>query len=171
MEVNRLKLSVKKLDWDCEDEDTRYLTHSIHRYSGKFIPQIASNVINMLTKPGEIILDPYCGSGTTLLEASVLGRKSIGVDLNPVACLISRVKVMKISASRLKGLENFWESCLDQFLDAESSNGNTKLEKAIIKKVENDFRLSHPWFTKWFNTRNLFHLLIIDNLINELEEN
>lgn len=124
----------------------------------------------MLTQPGDTILDPYCGSGTTLLEASVLGRKSIGVDLNPVACLISKVKVMKVSDSKLKELESFWGSCLQQFLDSDSSIGNTKLEKAIIKKVENDFRLSDPWFTKWFNTRNLFHLLIIDNLINELDE-
>ncbi len=171
MEIIRLKLNVKKLDWDCEDEDTRYLTHSIHRYSGKFIPQIASNVINMLTQPGDIILDPYCGSGTTLLEASVLGRKSIGIDLNPIACLISKVKVMKITVSRLRALENFWESRLYQFLDTNSSSVNIKFEKNIIKKVENDFRLSHSWFTKWFNTRNLFQLLIIDNLISELDGN
>jgi len=58
---------VKDLDWDCVGADTQYLTHNVHRYSGKFIPQIAEQVIDLLTKPGDPVLDPSCGSGTVLL--------------------------------------------------------------------------------------------------------
>ena len=58
---------VLKESWEYTDADTQHLTHNIHRYSGKFIPQIAARAISLLTQPDELVLDPYCGSGTTLL--------------------------------------------------------------------------------------------------------
>ena len=83
---------IQFIDWEFSDADTQYLTHNIHRYSGKFIPQIAQQVIQLLTVPGDTVLDSYMGSGTTLLEAQLSGRNAIGVDLNPLAVLISQVK-------------------------------------------------------------------------------
>lgn len=90
--------------WEFHDADTRHLTHAIHRYSGKFIPQIARQAIELLTEPGELVLDPYAGSGTTLLEAMMLGRRSVGVDLNPLAVLISTTKVTPIEHGALERL-------------------------------------------------------------------
>ena len=84
--------SIQETNWEFADADTQYLTHNIHRYSGKFIPQIASRAIELLTIKGDVILDSYMGSGTTLLEASLRERNSIGIDLNPLAVLISKVK-------------------------------------------------------------------------------
>ena len=66
--------------WEYSDANTQQLTHNIHRYSGKFIPQIAARAISILSEPGDLIVDPYCGSGTTLVESALLGRRSIGVD-------------------------------------------------------------------------------------------
>ena len=63
--------------WEYADADTQRYTHNVHRYSGKFIPQVASRAISLLTRPGELVVDPYCGSGTTLLEAALLQRKAI----------------------------------------------------------------------------------------------
>ena len=82
--------------WDYTDANTQFLTHNIHRYSGKFIPQIAARAISLLTQPGDLVVDPYCGSGTTLLESALLGRRAVGVDLNPLAVLITRVKTTPI---------------------------------------------------------------------------
>jgi DNA modification methylase len=92
MQVERLK----GIDWGFASEDTRYLTHPIHRYSSKFPPQVASRLIEELTSPGELVLDNFVGSGTTLVEANLLKRHSVGVDLNPVACLVSATKVRPI---------------------------------------------------------------------------
>lgn len=57
-------------------------THSAE-YWGNFVPQIPNQIIRRFTRRGEIVLDPFCGLGTTLIEATALGRHSIGIDLNP----------------------------------------------------------------------------------------
>jgi DNA modification methylase len=61
-------------------------------------------LIGLLSKPGDVVLDPFVGSGTTLVEAQRLGRPSLGVDLNPVACLIARSKTLPMSALRVEAL-------------------------------------------------------------------
>ena len=90
---------LEKVDWDFVDANTGYLTHSIHPYPAKFIPQIPNTLIQELSSVGETIFDPFCGSGTSLIEARRLGRHAVGVDANPLACLISRVKASPISDS------------------------------------------------------------------------
>ncbi len=82
-------------------KDTNYITHGYHRYPAKFIPQLAAKLINEFTTPGDLIVDPFMGSGTTLVEAKVLGRPSIGVDINPVAQLIAQAKITPISPDAL----------------------------------------------------------------------
>ncbi|MCY4152422.1 MAG: DNA methyltransferase [Aestuariivita sp.] len=88
-------------DWTFREADTKTLTHGIHPYPAKMIPQVASRLINIYGNSGGVIFDPYCGSGTTLLEAMLAGMNAIGTDLNPLARLISRVKTHPISISLL----------------------------------------------------------------------
>ena len=80
---------------------TRYATHGYHTYPAKFIPQLAARLIRELTRPGQWVLDPFMGSGTTLVEAKVLGRPSLGVDINPVAHLISLSKTRPVDPDLL----------------------------------------------------------------------
>ncbi len=80
------------IDWDFKDAKTAYLTHGIHPYPAKFIPQIPNALIQELSSVGDTVADIFCGSGTTLVEALTLKRHAIGVDANPLACLISRAK-------------------------------------------------------------------------------
>lgn len=93
---------IESIDWECEKEDTRYLTHDFHPYSSKYIPQIPRNLVGILTGRGETVLDPFVGSGTTLVECKLLGRNSIGIDINPLACLISKAKTTLVSPECLK---------------------------------------------------------------------
>ncbi|MEZ8482415.1 DNA methyltransferase [Vibrio splendidus] len=88
---------LKEQDWDFKDTRQSKGLHSIHPYPAKFIPQIPSQIIDTLGCPEGAILDPFCGSGTTLCVAQSKGYRSIGVDLNPIACLISRVKTTPLS--------------------------------------------------------------------------
>lgn len=89
--------------------DTTYLTHGIHPYAAKFIPQLPRRILQEHTNERHRILDPFCGSGTTLLEAALLGRKSIGVDSHPVAALISKAKCTALTAQELQRARCFLE--------------------------------------------------------------
>ena len=68
------------------------LTHYLFRYPAKFHPPAVNAIIDRYTERGDVILDPFCGSGTLLVEAAVAGRPAIGVDVDPIAAFVSRVK-------------------------------------------------------------------------------
>lgn len=79
-------------------------THKFHRYPGKFIPHVPRWAIKRYLgepTPNSVVVDPFCGSGTTLAEASSLGVRSIGIDVDPIARLVSRVKTRPIDEARL----------------------------------------------------------------------
>lgn len=78
-----------------------YATHGIHRYPAKFIPQIPCFFIRSYSDVHDIVLDPFMGSGTTLLESYVLGRHSFGVDIHPLAKMIAKVKTTPLDPESL----------------------------------------------------------------------
>jgi len=94
--------NLDKINWDFNDALTNFSVHSFHWYLGTFIPQIPSILISNFTDRGELVLDPFCGGGTTLVEAMKLKRQSIGVDSNELGCRISKVKTRMIDYSVLE---------------------------------------------------------------------
>ena len=83
-------------------KDTDYITHGYHRYPAKFIPQIVSRLAEKYTNEGDLIVDPFGGCGTTLVESKVMGRPSIAVDINPVATLITKAKATPINPKKIE---------------------------------------------------------------------
>ncbi|WP_086606453.1 TRM11 family SAM-dependent methyltransferase [Erythrobacter donghaensis] len=86
-------------------QSTRYSVHGLHEYRGKFNPQVCSALINVLgLSEGDRLLDPFCGSGTTLVEAAHRGIEALGTDLNPLAVFISNAKLgaLKLSPADLR---------------------------------------------------------------------
>lgn len=86
---------------DLREKDTTKHVHRLHPYKGKFIPQLVEYFIDQHTdqfktsvyfKPGDTILDPFAGSGTTLVQANELGINSIGIDVSRFNCMIAEVK-------------------------------------------------------------------------------
>ena len=75
----------------CWDFPASPTSRELHPYPARFIPQIPGQALDVLGVRGPV-LDPFCGSGTTLAEAQRRGLPTTGVDLNPIACLISRVR-------------------------------------------------------------------------------
>jgi DNA modification methylase len=73
-----------------------YATHGVYRYFGKFPAPIAAKIIQDYSKPGDLILDPACGSGTTGVEALLGGRECLLFDVNPLSVLISKVKTTQL---------------------------------------------------------------------------
>ena len=76
----------------------RYATHGLHEYRGKFFPQLARALINIAQVPDDgIVLDPMCGSGTTLVEARLANRRGYGLDMNPLSTFVADVKCRALS--------------------------------------------------------------------------
>ena len=71
---------------------SRALTHGFHSYAGRMHPSTARAAIAALTRPGQCVLDPFCGSGTVLVETMAAGLAATGVDASPLAVLIARVR-------------------------------------------------------------------------------
>jgi site-specific DNA-methyltransferase (cytosine-N4-specific) len=101
------KQHVNGSDWDFHGENTQQHLHALHPYPARFIPQIPRKAILDYTKRGDLVLDPFCGCGTTLLESSLLGRRSIGVDNNAVAALITQAKIATYRKKDLAVLKQF----------------------------------------------------------------
>jgi len=82
--------------WDYLGANTKEYTHRLHNYPAMMIPQVAGRLIETYRKKDSVLLDPFCGSGTVLVEAKLFGLNSYGIDINPLARLLSEVKTTLI---------------------------------------------------------------------------
>lgn len=131
------------------------LTHNIHPYPAKYIPQIPGSLIDYLCIPAHsIIMDPFCGSGTTLLEAAIRGHNAIGIDSNPIATLISKTKCTLLSKEQYDQI-NSALSLLDMF--DSTNNSSVKIP---------DF----PNRDHWFQLNMQKELGYIRNLIDSIDD-
>lgn len=89
-------------DWTFAGANTNFLTHGFHPYPARMIPQLARRILQEFSREGDIVLDPFCGSGTVLVESRLNGRNSIGVDLNPLAVILAKAKSTPINPIILK---------------------------------------------------------------------
>lgn len=140
-------------------EQICYSTHCIHPYPSKLIPQIARFLIQRYAQEGDTILDPFCGSGTGLLEAALLKRNSIGLDINPLACLISRVKTTPLPSNTSK-------NTLSKLLESLPSS-------LPQKNLSNYTEFKIPNFPKrevWFQPDVLNALAILKSRIAEIDD-
>lgn len=85
----------------------RGLTHGFYKYPARFSPIFANAAIRAFTEPGDLVLDPHVGGGTTLVEAIACGRKAIGVDISSLAEFITTVKCTVYSDAELETLERW----------------------------------------------------------------
>jgi DNA modification methylase len=148
-------------DWAFVDDDTRFLTHDVHPYPAKYIPQIPANLIRRLSFPGELVLDPFGGSGTTATEAVRLGRRSVSIDANPLATLIGRVKTAGISEDDKRKLEHLATAVQSYLIEKAPSVDQLHFDQWIP---------AIPNIEKWFQTVVTIELACIRRLISELTD-
>jgi len=149
--------------WSFSDKtvkDTSYITHGYYTYPAKFIPQLAERLIKENSKEGDIVIDPFMGSGTTVVEAIVNNRIGIGTDINEIANLLAKVKTTPIDnnllATEFFAIENDLKKRLNgQFQDA--------LKEALQKVPQNE-RIDY-----WFLPEQKEKLSIILARITEID--
>lgn len=82
-------------------QSTRYSAHGLHEYRGKFNPQVVRAIGNLMQLgPRACVLDPFCGSGTSLLEGAHMGWSTFGIDLNPLAIMIANAKLAAFNSDQ-----------------------------------------------------------------------
>lgn len=124
-------------DWDFPTSKRR--PGDIHPYPARFIPELPALALQVL-RPSGPVLDPFCGSGTTLVEALRSGRPGIGVDINPIACVMSRVKT-----TPWRPLDSLLLEKHVQSLVGHAARGDA----AVLAELSIDIPRVDHWFKGW----------------------
>lgn len=147
-------------------QSTRYSAHGLHEYRGKFNPQVVRAIANILElQPKQWILDPFCGSGTTLLEALHLGLNAVGIDLNPLAVEIANAKIASMGVPSNQLLEQAAALKLRLIERVDGMRLDKPFSPHDIKRVAGDSwetRLTCPkYLRQWFSESVLAQLCAI----------
>lgn len=138
-------------EWSFKGFNTDVYTHKIHRYPAMFIPQLVRKLIEVYSNKNDIVLDIFNGSGSTLVETKLTGRHGVGIEINPLAVLISKVKITPIDFVKA---EKSFEMIEADFFARKSA-----------KKVINFDNIDY-----WFSPNVIDYISLILNSINNLKD-
>lgn len=152
---------------------TERLNHNVFRYPAKFHPPIARHLIETFSQPGERIFDPFCGSGTALVEALVAGRSAVGTDIDPLAVFVSKAKIHRYDmAATRHAVESMTARIAGLRAEDEARWGgfdkDASAEAVTTMLVEQDVTVPEiPRISHWFRHRAQWQLGSIRKLVRE----
>lgn len=150
-------------DLDFHSQESGYASHNLHSFPAKFPPQLPRKFILALTQPNGLVLDPMVGSGTTVLEAALAGRRGIGIDIDPLAVLMSRVKSAWFDIETLAATS----SEIVRQASALLRHGRQELESELASRWDSDTKaFIDYWFTPDVRLELLALVLQIERLTN-----
>jgi hypothetical protein len=148
--------------------------HRLHPYLGKFIPQLVEWFLSRYFKPDEVILDPFMGSGTTLVQGNEMKMHTIGIDVSPFNCLIARVKTAKYDVAKARSEILEVENRVTSF--SNHAIGSQKTRKSLFPEDEMGelkagllAECNGEYLKKWFAPRALLEMLYYRRLISHYE--
>lgn len=146
------------INWDFKSHDTQYMTHGIHKYPARMIPQIADTLIRNFSNEGDLVVDPFTGSGTVITEAILNNRKALGNDLNPLAILLSKVRNTPISKVKL-------DRTLNKLMGMSFNNNySTKKTREFFDNIKEETNLCY-----WFNNEVIEGLINVKSMLDSLD--
>ena len=154
--------------FDFDPDGRSKLTHHVFRFPAKFHPPIARRLIERYSDPGDWVLDPFCGSGTLLVEASVAGRNSIGADYDPVAVFVSRLKSHKFNAARLRNTCSALVSEISRFRRHEDEYDQRQWQDLTALEYRYEIESGNLWVPQIPNLHHWFRNYVIVDLANIL---
>ena len=143
-------------DWTFKGVLTRKHTHCYHDYPARMIPQVANKILNIYGKNAKLVFDPFCGSGTSLVESTLHDISAIGTDLNPLARLIAKAKTTIVNCSVVS-------DSIDR-ISEEIHNYKYK-RKSFIEYIPKYERLEY-----WFKPEVIDKLAYLKRCILEIED-
>lgn len=161
-------LSEINLNWrECdlpERERTKHV-HRLHPYLGKFIPQLVEIFLRKYFTPGQTVLDPFAGSGTTLVQANELGINSIGHDISAFNVLLMKAKTKSYDLKCVKF------EILDILQKAEFTSRSEVFQPSLWKLAENSVDyIESDYLNRWFASQALNELIAYRNLIGNYDD-
>lgn len=143
-------------DWTFNGASTRELTHCYHDYPARMIPQVAGKLLDLFGISAKLLFDPYCGSGTSLVEANIRGINAVGTDLNPLARLIAQAKTSTPQVENLlRTIEEFNRFVLNR-------------KNKWVEEVQTIQGISNLEF--WFKPEVIEKLFRIKAFIHQIED-
>lgn len=124
----------------------RYGTHGIHEYRGKFFPQLVRALVNIANvRPGGMVADPMCGSGTTVVEAVIGGYTGIGADINPLSLLMARTKAALLH-EKPKSVAAAYEKVRGELLRGDRRDRGSLVHFESLPERDQDYL--RAWFSE-----------------------
>jgi DNA modification methylase len=157
-----------------EHQRTKHV-HRLHPYLGKFIPQLVEWFLARYFQPDDVILDPFMGSGTTLVQGNEMHMHTIGIDISPFNCLIARVKTTKYNLLQARAEILEVEKRVTNFSSRLTNPQNPELPLFPDDKLE-EFTLglltecNSEYLKTWFAPRTLLEMLYYRRLIPHYTE-
>src|SRR5215212_3292140 len=144
-----------------EKERTKHV-HRLHPYLGKYIPQLVEIFLRKYFTAGQTVLDPFCGSGTTLVQANELGVHSIGYDVSAFNVMLCRVKTAKYDSAKVrKEVLDILEKVQSATQKPATTHG--LFDDELIEQAH--LTQDNTYLKEWFAPRALNELLTFRNLI------
>jgi hypothetical protein len=140
--------------------------HRLHPYLGKFVPQLVEIFLRRHFRPGQRVLEPFAGSGTTLVESSTFGANSLGIDISAFNVLLTRVKTAIYNPFVIEHDLRDALANLEQFVGARG--GQLTLEADLVDTAQEAVSAS-AYLRDWFDVRALAELLYYRSLLTEYE--
>ena len=136
---------LKRIDWDFTGSSSDSDFASFHWYPARYVPQLPGILIGYFSDPGEKILDPFCGSGTTLVEAYKFGRTAVGIDLNPTAVWITRAKLTSFEPELFLTFKNELGAAIESLVvQFQSDETDQKYLKELVPNFTENISWYHP---------------------------
>lgn len=160
-------LNELNLNWREKDLPQRHRTkhvHGMHPYLGKYVPQLVEIFLRKYFNKNETILDPFCGSGTSLIQANELGINSIGYDISAFNVLLCKVKSERYDIDLLKKEVSDILTKTYKYCKSNSQQLSFFIEPEL---KQNQLKSESNYLFDWYSDKSISELLTYKNLIDE----